>query len=76
MSNMFKDYEKSVFEAMVAMSTVSGVYGYSTTGSFRWDSNSTQAYPTAGATSGALIQQIMYDKTTNQTHILYLVSTA
>ena len=76
MSNMFKDYEKSVFEAMVAMSTVSGVYGYSTTGSFRWDSNSTQAYPIAGATSGALIQQIMYDKTTNQTHILYLVSTA
>jgi hypothetical protein len=76
MSQMFKDYDKNVFEAMVAMPAVGGNYGYSTTGSFRWNSNSTVAYPVAGASDGALIQQIFFDKATNQTHILYLVSTA
>jgi hypothetical protein len=76
MSQMFLEYDKKVWQALVAGATVSGVGGYSTNGSFRWDSNSTEAYPANDATSGALIQQIFYDKATNQTHILYLVSTA
>lgn len=75
MSQMFMEYDKQVFDALVAGATVSGVAYASTNGTFRWDGNSTQAYPANDATSGALIQQIFYKKPTNQTFILYLVST-
>ena len=75
MSQMFMHYDKAVWQALVAGATVSGVGGASTNGSFRWDSNSTQAYPANDATSGALIQQVFFDKPTNQTFILYMVST-
>ena len=73
--SMFINYDKKVWQALVAGATVSGVSGASTNGNFRWDSNSTIAYPANDATSGALIQQIMYDPPTNQTYILYMVST-
>ena len=74
MSQMFLEYDKAVYEALVAGATVSGVGGSSTNISFRWGSNSTKAHPIAGTTDGGLIQQIFYDKATNQTHILYLVT--
>jgi hypothetical protein len=76
MPNMFKDYKDSIHQSIAAMPAVSGVYGNSTAVSFRWDSNSTAAYPIAATTSGALVQQILHDTATNQTYILYLVSTA
>ena len=75
MPNMFKDYTDSIYKSIVAMAAVSGVYGNSTYSNFRWDSNSTAAFPYNDATSGALIQQILHNPATNQTYILYLVST-
>jgi hypothetical protein len=71
MSNMFKDYDKDVWEAMIANIAVSGVAWVSTTSVFRWPSNSTTAYPVAATTSGSLIQFIMYDKPSDKTYILW-----
>jgi anthranilate/para-aminobenzoate synthase component I len=74
MSQMFLEYDKAVYDALVAGATVSGVAGASTQISFRWDGNSTTAYPIAGTSDGGRIQQIFYRKETNQIYILFQVT--
>ena len=75
MSQMFLKYDKNVWESLVAVPAVSGVAFGSTLHTHRIDSNSTGAYSYPSATSGALLQCVMFDSQTNKTYLLYGVTT-